>query len=483
MQRLPPLNSFSEKLSRKLDRLYSSQKLEAIARSTGFVQRRSKFKPQMFLDMLLQQDFEHSGTSLNDHSVVTQMNYGVQIRKQSLHERFSAEAVAFVKAVLEAHLSRQINPHVNTETLRRFTSVKIKDSTRFQLPAAYKEAYPANGGNASEAGLHLQFEFDLLGGKITDLQITDALQQDNSNAKSTANRVEKGSLLIRDLGYFSLDAFGQIAARGGYFISRLRPNIKLYCTHTSKPLDLAGISRRMKRFGLPQMEVEVCLGDTYKVPVRLFAERVSKTVIEKRVREARAAARRKGRTLTSKYKEYAALNLFVSNVPKAWLLAGHVRTLYRLRWQIELRFKVWKSLCHLHEVKLVNRYRFEAYLYAKLLAIVVHWEIAVNVSAQVWQCCGKIISMYKYYKSVVKQCGVLRQILFGNKSSLKFYIHALCKVGCQNLLTEKRKARVSQAEILCLNLEEENKKENKKSHEKSCTNQHAAHAASYRSLA
>lgn len=453
MQNPPPLHFFSEKLSRKLNRLYSPQELEEIARSTGFVQRRSKFKPQMFLDMLLQQDFDHSRASLNDHSVLTQMNYGVQIRKQSLHERFSGEAVAFVKALLEAHLAHQINGQVNTETLRHFTSVKLKDSTRFQLPAAYKDTYPANGGNASEAGLHLQFEFDLLGGKISDLQITDALQQDNSNAKSTAQQVEKGSLLIRDLGYFSLDAFGQIAARGGYFISRLKPNIKLYCIHTAKPLDLQGISRRMKRFGLPQLELAVCLGDTYQVPVRLFAERVSKTVTEKRMREARATARRKGRTLTNKYKDYVALNLFVSNVPPEWLLARHVRTLYRLRWQIELRFKIWKSLCHLHEVKLVNRYRFEAYLYAKLLTIVVHWEIAMNVLVQVWRRCGKIISIYKYYKSVVKQCGMVRQILWGDRSILKFYLQTLCKIGCESLLTEKRKDRISPADILCLNLE------------------------------
>jgi hypothetical protein len=313
--------------------------------------------------------------------------------------------------------------------------------------------YPANGGNASEAGLHVQFEFDLLSGKVCDLQITDAHSQDNANAKSTACRVEPGSLLIRDLGYFSLEAFGQIAARGGYFISRLKPNIKLYCLQTAKSLDLPSISRRMKRYGLQRLEVDVCLGDTYKVPVRLFAEKVDKAVAEKRVREARAAASRKGRTLTDKYKEYAALNLFVSNVPGEWLLAKHVRTLYRLRWQIELRFKVWKSLCHLHLIRPMKRYRFEAYLYAKLLAIIIHWEIAVNICSQVWHYCGKAMSIYKYYKSVVRQCHMLRELLFGDRKHLKFYLQTLCKVGVQNLLIEKRKARVSQGEVLCLNLE------------------------------
>jgi hypothetical protein len=152
----------------------------------------------------------------------------VQVRKQSLYERFNDKSVSFMRLLLQEQLKEQIGKKADIEALKRFKSVKIKDSTRFQLPSEYKETYPANGGNASEAGVHIQFEFDLVSGKVADLQVTDALKQDNSNARQTVDQVEAGSLLLRDLGYFSLDAFMQIHERQAYYISRLQPNIKLY---------------------------------------------------------------------------------------------------------------------------------------------------------------------------------------------------------------------------------------------------------------
>ena len=118
--------------------------------------------------------FDNGTVSLNDHSVNIAMTHNVQIRKQSIDERFSDRSVEFVRTLLEQHMSTQITKSIEVECLKNFTSVKIKDSTRFQIPDNLKEKYPGSGGAASAAGTHIQFEFDILSGKVNDVYVTDA---------------------------------------------------------------------------------------------------------------------------------------------------------------------------------------------------------------------------------------------------------------------------------------------------------------------
>ena len=48
---------------------------------------------------------------------------------------------------------------------------------------------------------------------------------------------------------------------------------------------------------------------------------------------------------------------------------------YRLRWQIELIFKTWKSLASIDKVKKIKKERFECQLYARLIWILLNWKI------------------------------------------------------------------------------------------------------------
>lgn len=405
--------------------------------------------------MLLFNETDHTQVSLNDHSADLFIKHDVQVSKQSLYDRFNDKSVAFIRTLLQEQLTGQINKRVDMEALKRFSSVKIKDSTRFQLPPQFKDAYPANGGNASEAGVHIQFEFDLLSGKVSDLEVTDALKQDNNNARQTAHQVQAGSLLLRDLGYFCLDAFEQIHNRHAYYVSRMMPNVKLYELKGSsyEVLDLKKLRLKMKRYGLLHQELNVYLGDSHKMPVRLFVETLSQQQAGRRLAKAKRTAVRKGRSLTEKYKAYAVLNLFITNVPVKWLPAVQIRTLYRLRWQVELRFKVWKSLCKLHVTRKLNQYRFETYLYASLLYIIINWEIAVNMMSFIWKQHGKMISIYKYYKAIAKKVALLKDAVFDPDIYLERYLSALSKLSLYNFVVEKRKHHQSQQDILLFSLE------------------------------
>lgn len=410
-------------------------------------------KAYIFLDMLISQVFDKSQISLNDHSVELRMKHGIKITKQGIDDNFTAESTEFVRTLVEQQLEDQLCKIVPVETLKNFTSIKVKDSTRFQIPANLKDHYRGYGGGASEAGVHIQFEFDLLSGKICDLHVTDALKQDSTDALETVEMIEPGSLLLRDMGYFNMDVLKQIDKKGAYYISRLRPKVKIYEYREGRyqPIDVKEIHRQMKHNRIAYQELSVHIGEEKKLPVRLIIELMPEDIVNRRLAKINAEAKKKKRQVSEEYKSYACLTLFVSNVPGEWLTPPQIHSIYRLRWQIELRFKIWKSYYHIHANKKMKLHRFETYLYATLLFILINWEIVINLLSIIKEQTGKMLSVMKCYKALVITFEILREALFKAVEKLKPYLEELYKMGSKQLLLEKRKCHLSLEEILFQN--------------------------------
>jgi len=94
-----------------------------------------------------------------------------------------------------------------------------------------------------------------------------------------------------------------------------------------------------------------------------------------KLRKAHAAAKRERRELGNYTIARIGLNLFVSNIKEQDLPKEQVWSLYRLRWQIELVFKVWKSVACVDKIKKAKRERIECHLYGKLLWVLLGWNI------------------------------------------------------------------------------------------------------------
>jgi hypothetical protein len=121
----------------------------------------------------------------------------------------------------------------------------------------------------------------------------------------------------------------------------------------------------------------VFVGDDDRLPVRLVAYRLSPAQVAKRRRQAHHNARKKKRQVTQRHLRLLAWGLMITNVPSALLPAEALITLYRVRWQIELFFKLCKSQFRLAVVGPWRRQRLLCQLYARLIGIVLfQWLIA-----------------------------------------------------------------------------------------------------------
>jgi len=160
-----------------------------------------------------------------------------------------------------------------------------------------------------------------------------------------------------------------------FFISRLQTQTALYALEgASDKIELAQV--------LPQQtatvyEHDYAMGLDCRLAVRLIAQRVPEKVAVERRRKALAKGRKKGRTPSARHLALLDWTIFVTNVPAVRLTALQVMAFYRLRWQIELVFKLWKSCAKLDHVGTWRTERVLCILYAKLIGLVIfHWLVA-----------------------------------------------------------------------------------------------------------
>jgi len=404
--------------------------------------------------MLLYCSLDNGSVSLNDHSSDLLLNYQTEVSKQALDKKFNERSVAFITALLEEQLKSQLTNRADIALLSAFSSVKIKDSIRWQLPFNLAKEYPGSTGSASGATIHMAFEYDLLSGKIEVLQVHKGVTQDNADALRTMDDIEKGALIVRDLGFFNKQVFKRTFEKEAFFLTRLFPGAVLYeCKNGIwQKLDVSSLKKKMLRARLSLMEFEVFLHpEQGSKPVRLIAEQLPEEQIQNRLRKANYEARRKGRNLSDNYIHYASLGLYLTNIPTEKLPLTYVRTLYRIRWQIELRFKAFKSYCKLSAIKKMKQHRIECYIYASLLHILINWQIAINFWKMIWHGQKATMSILKFYKTV--EAFKFNQLeAFSHPEKIQRYLTMFFKLARKNLLTESKKNHFAFSKIINISI-------------------------------
>lgn len=347
------------------------------ARATGFVRRRSKLSGAAFTQALVFGWLADPDATLEGVAQAAAAG-GVAVSPQGLDQRFTPEAAACLRQVLEAAVGTLLAAEpVAIPILARFAGVWVQDSTTISLPDALAAQWPGCGGSTPEAGraaLKLQVRLDLATGALEGPFPTAGRTQDRA-APLQAAPLPAGALRLADLGYFSLDALGALDAAGVYWLSRLQIQTAAFDGAGRRQDPVALIARHGGR----AVDQPVTLGVERRLPCRLLAARVPPAVAAERRRKLRAEAKREGRTPSAAKLAQADWTILVTNVPAELLSLREALVLARARWQIELLFKLWKSHGGIDRRRSAKPARVLCELYAKLLAMVVqHWLLLVG---------------------------------------------------------------------------------------------------------
>ena len=422
----------------------SGELIENLAVESGFVQRRSAINGSRFLDILMFNSLEGNLLSLGSLAEDFELQYGISISKQGIDERFNDRAVNFLKNVLSQQVNSFICSQQVLNTNMPFKSCFVKDSSRFGLPDAYASTYQGYGGATNTISMmSIQYEFDLLSGKPVDLQLTNGRRNDQQDSRETKNNIEANTLLLRDLGYVTSYYLQSVIDKGAYFLNRLPSQMSVYDRENNKEkMDFKSLHKKMKKEGIPSMSFSVMVGRDAQIPCQMSVYINDEATSNSRLKRTSKNTRSIGCKVSEDQKAKSHLDIYITNACKKMIQPDNYKSLYGLRWQIELVFKVWKSLCKIDKIKKVKIQRFECMLLAGLIWILANWSIFQVINDWMLnQAKGKTCSLWKFFKHMTKSSRVLREIIMENKSMVE-WLEKLINLSEWKFVRESKKGKI-----------------------------------------
>lgn len=424
------------KILTKFKEIVSESFCNDVAKRKNFIKRSSsRLKGHEFAQALMIPNAFLEAESLNSLSTrMRKINKNCQLSAPALHQRINTkEAVEFMKTcyakVLNDLVKQEFNSLPDLQFLSGFNRILIEDSTKVEL---HEKLSPIFKGAATKSGLKINYIFDYLSEEIVDIDFYSANIADQALSKRIIDFLKEGDLVIRDLGYYSVQNLREIELKQAYYISRLKSDVNVYETpEDTKPLDLARFIDKNLQHGM--LDINVFIGKE-RHPTRLVACLMTEEAINKRRRKANRAAQRHGNQISTTKKELMKYCIFITNVKIEILSSIAITVIYRARWRIELIFKQWKSCLKINIFKGYSEERILCLLYGRLIMILV---IAV-ISPLLMQYALKIgreLSCYKLVNYLIADHSFPRAF---RKGKIEQYMNQLIKDLAQRLCMDKR---------------------------------------------
>ena len=346
--------------------------LDVIASDTKLVIRKSpKFSSGGFLQSLLSSVASGQG-SLNQIASELKDRTQAAMARQSMHDRFTPKSTAFLMAVVCDLMEQRFKPAGTALEGTRILRIMIEDASGVGFPKANSEAFPAHGNHhGATAGVKIDLAFDLLSQTIVSHSLEAATTQDKVIGKEVIVEVRPGDLVLRDMGYFSLDEFGEIELRGARWLTRL-PLTTGVLLENGKALET-----RLNRRRQDVLDLEVSVGEVGK-KCRLIAVRADQKVARKRRDERRKRAAQSGRKACRKGLIRDGWHLMLTNLTKEEMKVSQLVAIYRARWAVEIQFRAWKQSLNLD--KALNRKSNEHHMQGLVIAGMIAHQLGMKIA-------------------------------------------------------------------------------------------------------
>lgn len=347
-----------------------------LARATGFIRRARAFDGATFLQTLV------FGWLRRPHAPLEHLAHDLGISRQALDQRFTPAAVAFCKAALLQAVQEVFQARPDTPALlRSFQGVYIDDATQLWLPDDAAQKFPSSA--VGKARMKVLLRWELQGGAVPHLSFHPARTGDTT-ALADAPPLPKGCLHLADLGFTDFQRLQDESDAGIFWITRLPAQTRLFLCQprprsqrercADPVVDGTPLWQHLRQWRQQKrtcVDVSAWVGDKVTVQGRLIALACPPQVVARRLARLRKDARHRGRPVSARQEELCHWTVLWTNVPAAWLTALQVWQIYRLRWQIELLIKQFKSEGGVGCTSSEKPARVESEWYLKLLGQVV----------------------------------------------------------------------------------------------------------------
>ena len=365
---------------------FKESQIEETAIASGFKIRNSgKMNPEDFLWLSCFSGKHLCKSSLEELSASLHINRDISISAQALDQRLNGSSSKFLKNIFLSLCKDQYKSGFKAFKSWGFSKIFLMDSTEIKLPNSLKNKY--KGTNSSNpAVLKINLLMELLTYSIENTVLASGNTSEHNFSEYAYSKLNLDSLVLKDLGYFKFEDFNEIERRNSFFISRLRAGVRLFTINPKPELSKSGKVLKKTKYlvtNAGELGKELNIGETKeyeflvgshdeKSPFRIILTKLDKDISEKRLSDIEKRERRAGHC-AKHARDSAEISGYITNLQA--FDPFEIIEIYRLRWQIELLFKIFKSDFNLDKLKNVKIERIEAHIYATLIRIFLILEV------------------------------------------------------------------------------------------------------------
>lgn len=366
----------------RLQSVLGQEQLNDVGRQTGFLARRRVIEPYRLLGAAVGALSQAGTNTLADIHRMFNGLHGQEVRYKPFHNQLAKETFAeFTREcaciALGSLTSRVLEP--TREELRRFKAILIQDGTSFAVHKGLVDTFPGRFTKISPAAVELHVRMELLNGTPEAVVLTP----DTYGERAELPRPDEltDTLLLADRGYFDMGYCHQVATTGGSFLFKapgnLNPRVEAAWREDGAPVKgVAGKLLKEVRGKLSKrgdIDMDICWRKNgadlrFRLIIHWSSQR--------------------------KRHEY-----LVTNLPRERYDLRSIECLYRLRWQIELLFKEWKSYTSLRLFNTEKAPIVEGLIWSSLIALILKRYIAGTVQQlrNVWLSWQKVAKTASYW--------------------------------------------------------------------------------------
>lgn len=318
--------------------------LDALGRDAGFLQRKRDITPAKLIPSLIAALGSGKVTTLTELCFWFNEMTGLDVAEKTFWDRLANAGfpVMMDKFVewLTGQLMTQSLRFLPNSPFSRFQRILAQDGSSLAVNNALAVIFPGRFTKVSPAAIELHATYDLL----TEAPIETWLAPDTVSERLYLPDPASlaGSLLLADRGYPSWEYLAQVRDAGGSFIMRLKGGLR--------PNVVAVFQ------GGSQVELAEAVG------LQEYCAAHDEAVLDLLIRPQGAY----GTFRLTILKTPKGRTFLINDLPANDFPPDVVGLAYRLRWQVELIFKEWKSYANLRRFLTANEQITEGLMWASI---------------------------------------------------------------------------------------------------------------------
>ena len=274
------------------------------------------------------------------------------VRYKPFHNQLAKRGFAQFMRELQSQLLNELAVQVlrfdPSSPFCQFSHIRIQDGTSFALKSTLAEYFPGRWRKQKPAAVELHVELDLLSEVVSRVALSPDISPEREFLPQPPE--VSGALLLADRGYYDQSYFQALDAAGGGFIIRGKADIT--------PVIVEAI-------GPDGQELKSFQGQRLKAISKDFKRY---EYLDLTVQLKGSQGPWLGRLIVHPNPTKETPRYLVTNLAREAFSVEHISDAYRLRWQIELLFKEWKSHANLHLFDTSNPNIAEGLIWAALCA-------------------------------------------------------------------------------------------------------------------